>query len=98
MDKKKIVLQGSGSGITHVINNDEKEQFVEHINMQLKNDPQIGDRFPIDEYSMDIFEQCKGKKKEIFFLFSITNNSFNISTIINYITIIIIYFNLNYYI
>jgi len=59
MDKKKIVLQGSGSGITHVINNDEKEQFVEHINMQLKNDPQIGDRFPIDEYSMDIFEQCK---------------------------------------
>jgi len=59
MDKKKIVLQGSGTGITHVINNDEKEQFVEHINMQLKNDPQIGDRFPIDEYSMDIFDQCK---------------------------------------
>jgi len=59
MDKKKVVLQGSGSGITHVINNDEKEQFVEHINMQLKNDPQIGNRFPIDEYSMDIFEQCK---------------------------------------
>jgi len=59
MDKKKIVLQGSGTGITHVINNDEKEQFVEHINMQLKDDPQIGSRFPIDEYSMDIFDQCK---------------------------------------
>jgi len=59
MESKKIVLQGSGSGITHVINNDEKEQFVEHINLQLKDDPHIGNRFPIDEYSMDIFEQCK---------------------------------------
>jgi len=59
METKKTVFQGSGTGITHVINNDEKEQFVEHINMQLKNDPHIGNRFPINEKSNDIFDQCK---------------------------------------
>jgi len=59
METKKTVFKGSSTGITHVINNDEKEQFVEHINMQLKNDPHIGNRFPIDEKTNDIFEQCK---------------------------------------
>jgi len=65
METKKTVFQGSGTGITHVINNDEKEQFVEHINMQLKNDPHIGNRFPIDEKTNDVFEQCKGNNKFI---------------------------------
>jgi len=59
MEKKKTVFQGSGTGITHVINDDEKEQFVEHINMILKNDPHIGNRFPINEKTNDIFDQCK---------------------------------------
>jgi len=55
----KIVLGGATDSTTHTINEEEKEQFVFHINSVLKNDKDIGSRFPIDGKNMSIFEQCK---------------------------------------
>lgn len=46
--------------VLSTINEDEKEQFVEHINSTLKSDKQIGSRFPINAKTMQIFEECKG--------------------------------------
>ena len=56
---QKIVLKGSTDSTIHSINEDEKEQFVVHINSVLTSDKQIGHRFPINPNSMAIFDQCK---------------------------------------
>jgi plastin-1 len=61
VNKTKIVLHGQTSeNVTHTINEDEKESFVEHINSVLSKDKDIKHRFPISIYTMDIFSECKG--------------------------------------
>ncbi|KAI9141258.1 calponin homology domain-containing protein [Paraphysoderma sedebokerense] len=57
--QQKIIIKGVNQNTTHTINEDEKEQFVEHINSTLKSDKQIGSRFPINVKTMQIFEECK---------------------------------------
>ncbi|KAI8851356.1 calponin homology domain-containing protein [Chytridium lagenaria] len=56
----KIVLHGQGGeNITHTINEDEKQSFVEHINQQLANDKDLKGRLPIDVQSMQVFAEAK---------------------------------------
>jgi len=57
--RKIITVQGANENITHSVNEEEKEQFVAHINYQLKNDKDIGSRLPIDIKTMKIFEECR---------------------------------------
>ncbi|KAJ3356922.1 hypothetical protein GGF32_001235 [Allomyces javanicus] len=56
---KKIIIKGTAQNTTHTINEDERVSFVNHINFALAGDAHIGDRFPIEPYSMDIFEACQ---------------------------------------
>ncbi|KAI9366110.1 calponin homology domain-containing protein [Zopfochytrium polystomum] len=58
-NKNKIVLHGHSENVTHTINEDEKQSFVEHINQVLGGDKDISYRFPIDMYAMQIFTECK---------------------------------------
>ncbi|KAJ3141943.1 hypothetical protein HK100_005041 [Physocladia obscura] len=58
--KGKIVLHGSTSeNTTHIINEDEKQSFVEHINQVLASDRDLGARLPIDSMTMQIFAEVK---------------------------------------
>ncbi|KAL7752347.1 fimbrin [Sorochytrium milnesiophthora] len=56
---KKILIKGANQNTTHTINEEEKEQFVQHINSALATDPEIGNRFPINKDTMQIFEECQ---------------------------------------
>lgn len=59
-NKGRIVLHGQTSeNVTHTINEDEKQSFVEHINSILEHDKDIKHRFPIDIFSMQVFAECK---------------------------------------
>ncbi|KAJ1551241.1 hypothetical protein HK405_014900, partial [Cladochytrium tenue] len=59
-NKGRIVLHGQTSeNVTHTINEDEKQSFVDHINQVLVNDKDISSRVPIDMYTMQIFSECK---------------------------------------
>lgn len=62
-DKQKIVLHGHGENTTHTINEDEKESFTQHINQALARDQHLKDRLPIDPSSMQIFSECRGKRR-----------------------------------
>jgi len=43
---------------THSFSDEEKEAFVEHINIVLKDDPHVGDRLPLNPVGMDLFKVC----------------------------------------
>ncbi|ORZ38254.1 Fimbrin, actin-bundling protein [Catenaria anguillulae PL171] len=57
--QKKIIIKGTQQNTTHTINEDEKVQFVNHINSALAGDKLVGHLLPIDPHSMDIFDACR---------------------------------------
>lgn len=52
-------LGGATESSQHTINEEEKEQFVHHINSCLATDPDLSHRFPIDGQSHQIFSECE---------------------------------------
>ncbi|KAJ1976059.1 fimbrin [Dimargaris verticillata] len=58
-NKKMITVQGSNANTAHSINEDEKAEFVIHINQTLTGDRDVGPRLPIDENTMQVFDECR---------------------------------------
>jgi hypothetical protein len=58
--KKIVSITGSNQDITHSFNEDEKEQFILHINNTLKGDIVVQNKLPIDVANMELFEKCQG--------------------------------------
>ncbi|KAK0477211.1 calponin homology domain-containing protein [Armillaria luteobubalina] len=57
--KGKVTVQGSNANVSHTINEDERREFTNHINMVLENDPDISGRYPIPTDTMQLFDECK---------------------------------------
>lgn len=56
----KTIIFGHSEDYTHTINDDEKQSFTNHINMQLADKSILnGKQLPIDSSSMELFDQCK---------------------------------------
>ncbi|PPR03641.1 hypothetical protein CVT24_007755 [Panaeolus cyanescens] len=55
----KVTVQGSNANVSHTINEDERAEFTNHINLVIQNDPDIGDRYPIPTDTMQLFDECK---------------------------------------
>lgn len=56
----KIISVGGATDATqHSINEDEQEQFTDHINDAFKNDPHLKARLPIDGKSMELYRECQ---------------------------------------
>ncbi|KAH9477634.1 Fimbrin [Psilocybe cubensis] len=55
----KVTVQGSNANVSHTINEDERAEFTNHINLVIENDPDIGDRYPIPTDTMQLFDECK---------------------------------------
>jgi hypothetical protein len=50
---------GASDATQHAINEDELVGFVEHINMELKSDKDVGHLLPIDCEDMSLFERTR---------------------------------------
>ncbi|KAG6907972.1 hypothetical protein DXG01_006697 [Tephrocybe rancida] len=55
----KVTVKGSNANVSHTINEDERTEFTNHINLVIENDPDIGDRYPIPTNTMQLFDECK---------------------------------------
>ncbi|EEB90183.1 hypothetical protein MPER_11645, partial [Moniliophthora perniciosa FA553] len=55
----KVTVQGSNANVSHTINEDERREFTNHINLVIENDPDIGWRHPIPTDTMQLFDECK---------------------------------------
>ncbi|KAF8881226.1 calponin homology domain-containing protein [Infundibulicybe gibba] len=55
----KVTVQGSNANVSHTINEDERSEFTNHINLVIENDPDIGNRYPIPTSTMQLFDECK---------------------------------------
>ncbi|KAJ1905612.1 fimbrin [Tieghemiomyces parasiticus] len=58
-NKKTITVKGSNANTAHSINEDEKAEFVHHINQVLAGDSDVGTRLPIDPNNMQVFDECR---------------------------------------
>ncbi|KAJ1656116.1 fimbrin [Dispira simplex] len=58
-NKKTITVRGSNENTAHSINEDEKAEFVIHINQNLAGDRDVDSRLPIDENTMQVFDECR---------------------------------------
>ncbi|KAK9765368.1 fimbrin [Basidiobolus ranarum] len=59
VNKNVITVKGKGSDSAHSINEDEKSEFTTHVNQTLAEDPDLGNRLPIDPDTMQLFDECK---------------------------------------
>ncbi|KAI8867256.1 hypothetical protein GQ42DRAFT_164910 [Ramicandelaber brevisporus] len=57
--KNVITVQGATESTAHSINEDEKAEFTIHINQVLAGDSDVGDKLPIDENTMQLFDECR---------------------------------------
>ncbi|TFK63585.1 fimbrin [Pluteus cervinus] len=55
----KVTVQGSNANVSHTLNEDERAEFTNHINLVIENDPDVKHRHPIPTATMQIFEECK---------------------------------------
>ncbi|KAJ8073715.1 fimbrin [Marasmius tenuissimus] len=55
----KVTVQGSNANVSHTINEDERREFTNHINLVLENDADIANRYPIPTDTMQLFDECK---------------------------------------
>lgn len=58
-NKGALTVKGANANTAHTMNHEEKAEFVNHINQALKNDKDIGKRFPLDKDTMQLFDECK---------------------------------------
>ncbi|KAL1938822.1 hypothetical protein VTO73DRAFT_11202 [Trametes versicolor] len=57
--KGKVTVHGSNANVSHTINEDERAEFTNHINMVLAGDTDIGSRLPIPTDTMQLFDECR---------------------------------------
>ncbi|KAF9475414.1 Ca2+-binding actin-bundling protein [Pholiota conissans] len=55
----KVTVQGSNANVSHTINEDERAEFTNHINLVIENDPDVANRYPIPTDTMQLFDECK---------------------------------------
>lgn len=55
----QIVVEGSTTGTTHTINEEERMEFTKHINSVLTGDPDIGHRLPFPTNTFQLFDECR---------------------------------------
>ncbi|KDR72676.1 hypothetical protein GALMADRAFT_252855 [Galerina marginata CBS 339.88] len=55
----KVTVQGSNANVSHTLNEDERAEFTNHINLVIENDPDVNDRYPIPTDTMQLFDECK---------------------------------------
>ncbi|KAF7794085.1 hypothetical protein EIP86_005215 [Pleurotus ostreatoroseus] len=55
----KVTVQGSNANVAHTINEDERTEFTNHINLVLQDDPDVGSRIPIPTNTMQLFDECR---------------------------------------
>ncbi|KAF8908605.1 Ca2+-binding actin-bundling protein [Gymnopilus junonius] len=55
----KVTVQGSNANVSHTINEDERAEFTNHINLVIENDQDVRDRYPIPTDTMQLFDECK---------------------------------------
>ncbi|PVZ99524.1 hypothetical protein BB558_004473 [Smittium angustum] len=58
-NRRTIITSKQNQSTAHTINEDEKEEFTNHINLSLDGDKDIGYRLPIDPTSMQVFDECR---------------------------------------
>lgn len=57
--KGKVTVRGANASTQHTINEDERQQFTEHINQDLAGDTIIGSRLPIPTDTFQLFDECR---------------------------------------
>jgi plastin-1 len=55
----KVTVQGSNANVSHTINEDERREFTNHINLVIENDADLAGRYPIPTNTMQLFDECK---------------------------------------
>ncbi|ORX68470.1 putative SAC6-actin filament bundling protein, fimbrin [Linderina pennispora] len=58
-EKRTILKSRENASSAHTINEDESEEFTNHINFALNGDSDIGYRLPIDPNTMQLFDECR---------------------------------------
>ncbi|KAJ1945009.1 fimbrin, partial [Linderina macrospora] len=58
-EKRTILQSRQNASSAHTINEDESEEFTNHINFALNGDKDIGYRLPIDPHTMQLFDECR---------------------------------------
>ncbi|KAJ2161043.1 fimbrin [Coemansia sp. RSA 552] len=56
-ERRTILKSQQNSSSAHTINEDEREEFTNHINLALAGDSDIGYRLPIDPHTMQLFDE-----------------------------------------
>ncbi|EPX72434.1 fimbrin [Schizosaccharomyces octosporus yFS286] len=57
--KGRITIKGSSSSVSHTINEEERREFIKHVNSVLVGDADLGERIPINTETFEFFDQCK---------------------------------------
>ncbi|EEB07961.1 fimbrin [Schizosaccharomyces japonicus yFS275] len=57
--KGRITIKGSSASVSHTINEEERREFIKHVNSVLAGDPDLQDRIPINTETFEFFDQCK---------------------------------------
>ncbi|RXW16471.1 hypothetical protein EST38_g9383 [Candolleomyces aberdarensis] len=55
----KVTVKGSNANVSHTINEDERAEFTNHINLVIENDADVAGRYPIPTDTMQIFDEVK---------------------------------------
>ncbi|KAL0958207.1 hypothetical protein HGRIS_000369 [Hohenbuehelia grisea] len=55
----KVTVQGSNANVSHTINEDERSEFTNHINLVIENDADLASRYPIPTDTMQLFDEVK---------------------------------------
>ncbi|PIA16398.1 hypothetical protein COEREDRAFT_81349 [Coemansia reversa NRRL 1564] len=58
-ERRTILKSQQNASSAHTINEDEREEFVNHINLALAGDAHIDYRLPVDPHSMQIFDEAR---------------------------------------
>ncbi|KAJ1890250.1 fimbrin, partial [Kickxella alabastrina] len=58
-ERRTILQSRQNASSAHTINEDEREEFTNHINFALAGDKDIGYRLPIDPHTMQIFDEAR---------------------------------------
>ncbi|GBE87635.1 Fimbrin [Sparassis crispa] len=55
----KVTVHGSNANVSHTINEDERAEFTNHINLVLDGDADVGSRIPIPTNTMQLFDEVR---------------------------------------
>lgn len=59
LGRRRTVMMGKQAGTAHTIDEEEKTEFVHHINLVLNGDPHLKGRIPVNPKTMQIFDEVR---------------------------------------